>query len=81
MTFNTESALAVRNDDSNKKSESGGSPGLVVMGGDSCSEGHGFESQCCILGGHKKFSCFCCKNCNICVKRQKTKKRPMMAHS
>ena len=23
----------------------GGSPGLVVMGGDLCSEGHGFESQ------------------------------------
>ena len=23
----------------------GGSPGLVVMGGDSCSEGRGFESQ------------------------------------
>ena len=27
----------------------GGSPGLVVMGGDSCSEGCGFESQHCIL--------------------------------
>ena len=24
----------------------GGSPGLVVMGDDSCSKGHGFESQC-----------------------------------
>ena len=30
----------------------GGSPGLVVMGGDSSSEGHGFESQHCILDGH-----------------------------
>ena len=30
----------------------GGSPGLVVMGGDSCSEGCGFESQHCILAGH-----------------------------
>ena len=27
----------------------GGSPGLVVMGGDSCSEGCGFESQLFIL--------------------------------
>ena len=25
--------------------ESGGSPGLVVMGGDSCSKGRGFEYQ------------------------------------
>ena len=29
-----------------------GSPGLVVMGGDSNSEGRGFESQCRILDGH-----------------------------
>ena len=29
-----------------------GSRGLVVMGGDSCSEGHGFESQHSILDGH-----------------------------
>ena len=29
----------------------GGSPGLVVMGGDSCSRGHGFESQHHILDG------------------------------
>ena len=27
-------------------------PGLVVMGGDSCSEGRGFESQHRILDGH-----------------------------
>ena len=32
----------------------GGSPGLVVMGGDSRSEGSGFESQCRILDGHFK---------------------------
>ena len=31
---------------------SGGSPGLVVMGRDSPSEGHGFESQHRILDGH-----------------------------
>ena len=28
------------------------SPGLVVMGGDSCSKGHGFESQYLILDVH-----------------------------
>ena len=30
----------------------GGSPGLVVTGDDSCSEGRGFESRCRILDGH-----------------------------
>ena len=30
----------------------GGSPGLVVMGGESCSEGRGFKSQNCLLDGH-----------------------------
>ena len=34
----------------------GGSPGLVVMGGDSCSEGRGFESRRRILDGHNIFS-------------------------
>ena len=34
------------------RNNSGGSPGLVVMGGDSCSEGRGFESQHSILDGH-----------------------------
>ena len=43
----------------------GGSPGLVVIGGDSCSEGHGFESQHCTLEG-EFFTYICCKNCNIC---------------
>ena len=33
----------------------GGSPGLVVMGGDSRTEGRGFESQCRILDGHDIF--------------------------
>ena len=32
-----------------------GSPGLVVMGGDSCSKGHGFESRHHILDGHDIF--------------------------
>ena len=30
----------------------GGSPGLVIMGGDSCSEGHEFKFQLHILDGH-----------------------------
>ena len=30
----------------------GGSPGLVVMGGDSWSKGRGFKSQHCMLDGH-----------------------------
>ena len=30
----------------------GGSPGLVVMKGGSCSKGPEFESQHCILDGH-----------------------------
>ena len=40
----------------------GKSPGLVVMGGDSRSKGHGFESWRCILDGHDIFShCFVVK--------------------
>ena len=34
----------------------GGSPGLVVMGGDSYFEGCGFESRRHILDGHNIFS-------------------------
>ena len=34
------------------KGKNTGSPGLVVMGRDSCSEGCGFESQHQILDGH-----------------------------
>ena len=45
-----------------------GSPGLVVKGGDSCSKGHGFDSQKRILNGH----CFtCCKNCIFVGKDRK----------
>ena len=38
----------------------GGSPGLVVMGGDSCFEGCGFESHHRILDGYLKnyYKCF-----------------------
>ena len=34
----------------------GGSPGLVVLGGDLCSECRGFESRHHILDGHNIFS-------------------------
>ena len=48
----------------------GGRPGLVVMGGDSCPEGHGSESQHHILDGH--FSpIFLYKNCNVRLKKMK----------
>ena len=36
----------------NKRGGADGSPGLVVMGGDSRSEDHWFESKCHILDGH-----------------------------
>ena len=55
------------------------SPGLVVMGDDSCLRGCGFESQRRILDGHF-FALICCKNCIICLKRPKiNKKRPRLA--
>ena len=47
----------------------GGIPGLVVMGGDSCSEVRGFKSQHHILDGHF-FTLICFKNCNVCMKRR-----------
>ena len=37
---------------SNFEVQLGGNPGLVVMGDDSCSKGHGFKSQRRILDGH-----------------------------
>ena len=49
----------------------GGSPGLVVMGRDSRSEGRRFESRHCILERHF-FTYFCSKNGNdVCWKRPK----------
>ena len=47
-------------------------PGLVVMGGDSRTEGRGFESQDRILDGH--FSHICCKNCNFLKDEDKRKR-------
>ena len=48
----------------------GVSPGIVVMGGDSCSKGRELESRQGILDGHF-FTVICCKNCNVRLKRQK----------
>ena len=48
----------------------GGSPGLVLMGRDSRSKGHGFKSRHRILDGHF-FTYICCKNCIVCLKRPK----------
>ena len=48
----------------------GGSPGLLVMGGDSYREGRGFESQHHILDGHY-YHIFVVKNSDVCLKRQK----------
>ena len=45
----------------------GGSPGLVVMGGDSRSKGRGFKSI--------YWMDICCKNCNVCFKRAKTNEK------
>ena len=49
-----------------------GSPGLVVMGDDSCLKGCGFESERCILVDILTFfTLICCKNCIVCLKRPK----------
>ena len=56
--------------------------GLVVMGGDSCPKGRGFESRHRILEGHF-FTYICCKNCNgVCFKKTKNNwfKRLGLAH-
>ena len=50
--------------DTNKVFRQGGSPGLVVMEGDSSSVGHGFKSQHRILDGHF-FSFICCKDFSV----------------
>ena len=49
----------------------GGRPGPLVMGGDSCFKGCGFESRHRLLDGHF-FTYICGKNCNdVCLKRPK----------
>ena len=49
----------------------GRSPGLVVMGGDSCSKGHGFKSRHCKLDGHFFTYIWCIKCIDVCLKRPK----------
>ena len=53
----------------------GVSPGLVVKGGDSSSEGCGFESQHHILDGHF-FTYICCKILKCLFEKTKNKKEP-----
>ena len=48
----------------------GKSPGLVVMGDNSCSEGREFESWRHVLNG-QFFTLICCKNCIVYLKRPK----------
>ena len=44
----------------------------MVMGDDSCSKGHGFESRRRILNGMTFFTLICCKICiKVCLKRLK----------
>ena len=78
--FNLQIVSFVKQINSNYRSSKGESPGLVVMGGDPCSEGHRFESWDRILEGHF-FTYICWKNCNdVCLKRPKinNKKRPLL---
>ena len=59
---------------------SGGSPCVVVMGGDSCSKGRGFKSHHHILDRHF-FIFICCKNYNVgFIRRKWVEEKPGMAH-
>ena len=49
----------------------GGSPGLVVMGGDSCSKGHEFKSRHRILDAHFSHRYVFEVKFVMCLKRQK----------
>ena len=67
--FRTIGALSKLGDENG--TAGGGSPGLVVMGGDSHSKGCGFESRCRILDGNDVFHIDLFKNCIVCLKRPK----------
>ena len=56
------------------KHSKGGSPGLVVMGDNSCLKGRGFESRHRVLDGHI-FTLICCKHCILFVKTENKRKR------
>ena len=53
---------------------SDGSPGLVVMGGESCSKGCEFKSRHHLLDGHF-FTFICYKNCYVFEKTKINEKR------
>ena len=59
----------------NKYSELGGSPGLVVMGDDSCSRSSGFESLRRTLDGHDIFSHWSVVKIVLFLKRPKTNEK------
>ena len=46
----------------------------MVMGRDSRSKGHGFDSQHHLLDGHF-FTYICCKNCSVCLNRPNIKRK------
>ena len=52
----------------------GGSPGLVVMVGHSCSKGVGLNPGAIYWMDITFFTYICCKNCNVCLKRRKNEK-------
>ena len=51
-----------------KYNKGGGTPGLVVMGGDSCSEGRGFNPSAIYW---MVITFFVERDCNVCLKRRK----------
>ena len=51
------------------------SPGLVVMGDDSCPRGHGFECRHSILDGLDIFHVYLLLNCIVCLKIPKINER------
>ena len=71
-----EKSMGSFNDDlqPNLGKSSGGSPGLVVMGGESCSKGCEFKSRHHLLDGHF-FTFICYKNCYVFEKTKINEKR------
>ena len=49
----------------------GESPGLVVMGDNSCLRGHGFDPGAVYCMDLRFFTFICCKICIVCSKRRK----------
>ena len=53
----------------------GGSPGSVVRGGETCSEGFGFQSQHRILDGYFFTLISCNNNIDVCLKKTENKSK------